>query len=154
MRDEGCGLRRVRMAAQLVEAARTSINATLKQLKHDACIQGTFESSHTFERRLAESKRILQKYPERIPVILEKAKRSEAPSVDKQKYLVPADLTVGQFVYVVRKRVKLEPQEAIYLFVGDILPPAHQLLSQVYKDYKNLDGFLYVTYAKEATFGN
>lgn len=39
------------------------------------------------------------------------------------RYLVPADLTVGQFVYVVRKRIKLSAEKAIFIFVKNILPP-------------------------------
>ncbi|MQM11981.1 hypothetical protein Taro_044895 [Colocasia esculenta] len=43
------------------------------------------------------------------------------------RYLVPADLIVGQFVYVVRKRIKLSPEKAIFIFVKNILPPTGQL---------------------------
>lgn len=39
------------------------------------------------------------------------------------RYLVPADLTVGQFVYVVRKRIKLSAEKAIFVFVNNTLPP-------------------------------
>lgn len=39
------------------------------------------------------------------------------------RYLVPADLTVGQFVYVVRKRIDLSPEKAIFIFVKNTLPP-------------------------------
>jgi GABA(A) receptor-associated protein len=39
------------------------------------------------------------------------------------RYLVPADLTVGQFVYVVRKRIKLSAEKAIFVFVKNTLPP-------------------------------
>jgi len=39
------------------------------------------------------------------------------------RYLVPADLTVGQFVYVVRKSIKLSAEKAIFIFVKNILPP-------------------------------
>jgi len=35
---------------------------------------------------------------------------------------VLADLTVGQFVYVVRKRIKLSPEKAIFVFVKNTLP--------------------------------
>jgi len=44
------------------------------------------------------------------------------------RYLVPADLTVGQFVYVVRKRIKLSPEKAIFIFVKNILPPTGNAL--------------------------
>jgi Autophagy protein Atg8 ubiquitin like len=39
------------------------------------------------------------------------------------RYLVPADLTVGQFVYVIRKRIKVSPEKAIFMFVKNVLPP-------------------------------
>lgn len=39
------------------------------------------------------------------------------------RYLVPADLSVGQFVYVVRKRIRLSAEKAIFIFVKNILPP-------------------------------
>merc|ERR1712083_530785 len=97
--------------------------------------------------------RILKKYPDRLPVIVEKAPNSDIPDIDKKKYLVPADLTVGQFVYVIRKRIKLTPEKAIFIFVKDVLPSTAALMSKVYEDHKGEDGFLYVTYSGENTFG-
>lgn len=58
-----------------------------------------------------------------VQVICEKADRSDIPDIDKKKYLVPADLTVGQFVYVIRKRIKLSPEKAIFIFINNVLPP-------------------------------
>jgi GABA(A) receptor-associated protein len=58
-----------------------------------------------------------------VPVICERAAHADIMMIDKKKYLVPTDLTVGQFVYIIRKRMKLSPEKAIFVFVGDILPP-------------------------------
>ncbi|XP_031380665.1 autophagy-related protein 8B isoform X2 [Punica granatum] len=69
-------------------------------------------------------------------------------------YLVPADLTVGQFVYVVRKRIKLSPEKAIFVFVKTILPPTAAMMSAIYEENKDEDGFLYMTYSGENTFGS
>ena len=110
---------------------------------------------------------------------------------------MPSDLTVGQFVYVIRKRIKLAPEQAIFLFVSaGTLPPtvaplqtvrrcthaaaprraprtahaapsiaprtppprapshtARRARSQVYDQHKDEDGFLYMTYSGENTFG-
>jgi hypothetical protein len=44
-------------------------------------------------------------------------------SLSTHRYLVPSDLTVGQFVYVIRKRIKLSPEKAIFIFVKNVLPP-------------------------------
>ena len=74
------------------------------------------------EHRSAESAKIRAKYPERIPVIVQRAAKSQIPDIDKRKFLVPADLTVAQFMWIIRKRVQLPPEKAIFLFVGRLLP--------------------------------
>ena len=73
--------------------------------------------------------------------------------MDKRKYLIPMDLTVGQFVYVIRKRIKINPEKAIFTFVNGKLPPTSQLMSNIYDENKDEDGFLYITYSGENTFG-
>jgi len=113
----------------------------------------SFKDEHPLEKRKAESERIRQKYPDRIPVIVEKIEKSNIPDIDKKKYLVPADLTMGQFVYVIRKRIKLAADQAIFIFVNNTLPPASALMSQIYKEYAGEDGFLTIFYSGESTFG-
>ncbi|KAL3820715.1 hypothetical protein ACJIZ3_006620 [Penstemon smallii] len=113
----------------------------------------SFKLEHPLEKGRAESGRIREKYPDRIPVIVEKSERSDVPDIDKKKYLVPADLTVGQFVYVVRKRIKLSAEKAIFVFVKNMLPPTAALMSAIYDENKDEDGFLYMTYSGENTFG-
>ncbi|KAK8493530.1 hypothetical protein V6N13_029571 [Hibiscus sabdariffa] len=113
----------------------------------------SFKLEHPLERRQAEAARIREKYPDRIPVIVERADKSDVPDIDKKKYLVPADLTVGQFVYVVRKRIKLGPEKAIFIFVKNILPPTAAMMSAIYDENRDEDGFLYMTYSGENTFG-
>jgi len=105
------------------------------------------------EKRKSEAERIRAKYPDRVPVICEKADRSDIPDIDKKKYLVPADLTVGQFHYVIRKRIKLAPEKALFLFCSNSIPPNAALMSTVYEEQKDEDGFLYVQYSGESTFG-
>ncbi|CAI4219690.1 unnamed protein product [Parascedosporium putredinis] len=100
-------------------------------------MRSKFKDEHPFEKRKAEAERIRQKYADRIPVICEKVEKSDIATIDKKKYLVPADLTVGQFVYVIRKRIKLSPEKAIFIFVDE-----------------DEDGFLYITYSGENTFGD
>ncbi|KAI9174123.1 hypothetical protein LWI28_012243 [Acer negundo] len=112
-----------------------------------------FKQEHDLEKRRAEAARIREKYPDRIPVIVEKTERSDIPNIDKKKYLVPADLTVGQFVYVIRKRIKLSAEKAIFIFVDNVLPPTGAIMSAIYEEKKDEDGFLYVTYSGENTFG-
>lgn len=113
-----------------------------------------FKSKHSITDRLQESSRILQKYPERIPIICEKSKNSNnVPDLDKSKYLVPSDLTIGQFMFVIRKRMKLSSEQAIFLFVNNSIPSTNAIIYEIYHSYKDEDGFLYITYSGENTFG-
>eukprot|EP00996_Jenningsia_fusiforme_P004213 NODE_5021_length_729_cov_31.676471_g4662_i0.p3 GENE.NODE_5021_length_729_cov_31.676471_g4662_i0~~NODE_5021_length_729_cov_31.676471_g4662_i0.p3 ORF type:complete len:121 (+),score=38.53 NODE_5021_length_729_cov_31.676471_g4662_i0:127-489(+) len=112
-----------------------------------------FKQENPLEKRKAESEKIRQKYTDRIPVICEKADGSDVPDIDKKKYLVPSDLTVGQFVYVVRKRIKLPAEKAVFLFVNNALPPTAALMAHLYEAHKDEDGFLYINYSGENTFG-
>ncbi|EFE44125.1 hypothetical protein TRV_01085 [Trichophyton verrucosum HKI 0517] len=130
--------------------------ATTQQLtyKKSATMRSKFKDEHPFEKRKAEAERIRQKYADRIPVICEKVEKSDIATIDKKKYLVPADLTVGQFVYVIRKRIKLSPEKAIFIFVDEVLPPTAALMSSIYEEHKDEDGFLYITYSGENTFGS
>ncbi|KMS99141.1 hypothetical protein BVRB_2g047490 [Beta vulgaris subsp. vulgaris] len=100
-----------------------------------------------------DATRVREKYPDKIPVIVEKAERSDIPNINKKKYLVPADLTVGQFVYVIRRRIKLSADKAIFIFVDNVLPSTGAIMSATYEEKKDEDGFLYVTYSGENTFG-
>lgn len=69
------------------------------------------------------------------------------------RYLVPKDLTVGQFTYVIRKRIRLSPEKALFIFVKNVLPPNAALMDHIYQDHQDEDGFLYMTYSGENTFG-
>lgn len=114
----------------------------------------TFKQEFSFNKRLDESSRVLIKYPDRIPVIVEKSTtQPDLPTIDKKKYLVPFDLNMGQFIYVIRQRLKLRPEEAIFLFVNNQIISGTSIIGHIYNYGKDLDGFLYIQYAKENVFG-
>jgi hypothetical protein len=46
----------------------------------------------TFSSVCAWPQKIKSKYPDRIPVIVQKSPKSDAPEIDKKKFLVPADV--------------------------------------------------------------
>ncbi|KAF7811172.1 autophagy-related protein 8C-like [Senna tora] len=112
-----------------------------------------FKIENTFEKRLLQSNEIREKYPDRVPVIVERAQRSRIRDIDKNKFLVPADITIGQFVCIIRKRLKVTAETAIFVFINNILPPTSEMLGSIYEKNKEEDGYLYVTYSGENTFG-
>ena len=115
-------------------------------------IEKSFKDKYTFKKRLNESTNIVVKYPERIPIIVERFNKS-LPEIDRKKYLAPSDLSVGNFMYVIRKRIKLQPERSLFLFFNDKLLPVNTLLGSAYNQHKDDDGFLYIKYCEETTFG-
>ena len=113
-----------------------------------------FKSENTLQKRKEESEKIRKKHPDRVPIIVEKSSNCKnIPDIDKKKYLVPKELTIGQFQYVIRKRIKLDSQKALFIFINNKLPITSELLTSIYEKEKDEDGFLYITYASENTFG-
>ena len=106
----------------------------------------------TDPKKLEEYQRIQRKYPDRIPVILQKGNRT-APDIDRNKYLVHKDITFGAFVGVVRQRLKMKPDEALFILVNNSLVTQTELMSNIYYKYKSPEGFLLLEYSLESTFG-
>uniref|UniRef100_A0A452J2F3 Microtubule associated protein 1 light chain 3 gamma n=1 Tax=Gopherus agassizii TaxID=38772 RepID=A0A452J2F3_9SAUR len=53
-----------------------------------------------------------------------------------------------------RTRMSLTATQAFYLLVNNKnLPSMSMTMGEVYRDHKDEDGFLYVTYASQETFG-
>ena len=100
-----------------------------------------------------EAKRIMTKYPTRIPIIVNKHKNCSLQDIDMKKYLVDKDMNMREFLYVIRKRIQLDKSESIFLIINNKLCSSNDIISKIYQDEKNEDGFLYVIYSCENTFG-
>jgi GABA(A) receptor-associated protein len=109
-----------------------------------------YKTKYTYEQRVEQSSKIMRKYEARIPVLV----FSKDVILNKFKFLVPSDLSFSQFVYIVRQRIEnLKENEALYFFVKDNLISPNSTLIQLYDEYKDDDGHIYITITKETTFG-
>ena len=111
-----------------------------------------FKEERTFEKRIEESENILRKYPSKIPIILEKGIQSlsDLSDLEQRKYLVPNDITIAQFTFIIRKRLKLKPEDHLYIYF-DIQTPlsAQSYMDEIYNKYADEDKFLYLFYTRE-----
>merc|ERR1712227_1047296 len=89
-----------------------------------------YKEEHPFEKRRAEGEKIRRKYPDRVPVIVEKSPKARIGDLDKKKYLVPSDLTVGQF-----------------FFLNNVIPPTSATMGSLYQEHHEEDFFLYIAYS-------
>lgn len=114
----------------------------------------SFTEKPVHQRRM-EVSRLLKKYPNKIPVIIQKDKSCSFETASNiNKFLVPADLTVGQLIYTLRQRVKLSPEQALFIFFNQQIISTTSTMRETYIQHHNKDDeMLYATYSTETTFG-
>ena len=117
----------------------------------------TYKEEHSLEKRLSETNALREKYPDRIGLIIEPTPSctlSTLSGVQKRKYAVYNDMHCSAFMNIVRQKLELAPEIALIFFVnGKHLITGSQLISEIYDQYKNEDGFLYIEYCVENAFG-
>jgi hypothetical protein len=128
------------------------MNFYYKQYIMVYCEKFNFYKTFSDLERENEYKRIIKKYPDRLPIIIESG-TDETLEIKRNKFLVPKDITFVHLLTVVRKNIKLNHEKAIYLMIGETMVPTSTTLLSIYEDYKAKDNFLYVNYYTEKTFG-
>lgn len=103
-------------------------------------------------KALVESVR--QKYPDRLPIIVDRATSTD-PILPKNKYIIESTSTMGTLIAVLRKHLILPSGSALFFYTeSQVMVPVGALIGDIYKQYKNEDGFLYILYTLENTFGD
>uniref|UniRef100_A0A4W4HG34 Microtubule-associated protein 1 light chain 3 gamma, like n=1 Tax=Electrophorus electricus TaxID=8005 RepID=A0A4W4HG34_ELEEL len=94
---------------------------------------------------------IRSKFPNKLPVIVERyVQEKQLPLLDKTKFLVPQELTMGQFL----SKIALEATQALYLLIsGKNMCSMTASMAEVYAQHRDADGFLYMSYASQDIAG-
>ncbi|XP_042658790.1 microtubule-associated proteins 1A/1B light chain 3C-like [Tyto alba] len=105
--------------------------------------------------RMHEVTQIRLKYPNKIPVIVERYQKERTlPPLTRSKFLVSQDLPLSQFAVTLRTRLCLASSQTFYLLVNNQgLPNMAITMQELYRDNRDEDGFLYLTYASQEMFG-
>lgn len=114
-----------------------------------------YRDTHSLVERRIAAKKVLDKYPDRVPVIIE-ASTDLNPEMKSVKFLIYSDITMSEFIYIIRNRIgkSLHPGQAIFLFTErNTLPPSSEMMNHIYEDHKNEDGMLYLKLDLETTYG-
>jgi GABA(A) receptor-associated protein len=126
-----------------------------------------FKKKYSLDERKNITIKILEKYEDKCPIYL---------SIDKQilsnidsmfikninRYIVTSNLTLTQFLSILRKKINFSQNESLTLFVeiyndkkiiNSILAPLTSSIGSIYNNYKDEDGFIYLNIVKENVFG-
>ncbi|CAK68691.1 unnamed protein product (macronuclear) [Paramecium tetraurelia] len=123
----------------------------------------TYKDSHTLEDRKKRVQEQLAKYPEMIPIIVEKIPGCKLPQLQKVKFLVNSSFSFNEFKNTIKKKLNLdEKTSTLFMYCGKNLmnertsynQQLDDKLKNIYDQYKDPeDGFLYLHYADAETFG-
>ena len=109
--------------------------------------------------RRREAQQLLKSNPRMVPTILEATTPALQAQLTQNKYcsprfLIPTMYTFHEFTQVLRRRLLLDPSDAVVLMVGgNVIPEMEQTMGKVYEKHKSEDLFLYVSYTREVVYG-
>lgn len=112
-----------------------------------------FYKENTLDQLLNESKRLRNKCPSRLPVIIDRLNK-HTQKLDKNKFLIPNSFTMGDILNMVRKRLNLNSKTGLYFYLENgSIPSYESLVSTLFVEQANKGGFLVIKYSEEDTFG-
>ena len=115
-----------------------------------------FKHRNPFLTRQQWSKEAVEKYPDKIQVIIEKdLKCVSLDELGNPKFLMPNSFAISEVQMILRRKLNLSKEQAVFLLVrdGKELVRSNMGLQEVYAKYQDNDGFLYMLYTEETTFG-
>ena len=115
---------------------------------------GNYRKNVPFDERKLKASLILKQHSDRVPVVVECSEQLQSVHpLKKNKFIVPFELTLAQFIFVIRKHMKLDPSYAIFIFINNKLHPTTAIMGDLYAGQKDEDGFMYLDVFQESTFG-
>ena len=124
-----------------------------------------FKNEQSFEDRKAISERLRNKFPDRIPVIIQYAPNlSHLYSSNTEgnlentnfykKYLVPSNVSLLHLQCQIREDLQINETQGLFMLINkSALPLMTNLIQHLYDRHKDDDDFLYVLCSGENTFG-
>ena len=110
-----------------------------------------FKKKLSFGKRLQLYKKIVENNENLIPIIIQVHKNCKL-KLNREKWLVDSEITISELLIKLREQTNIENNETIFIFnVGKKLLNTMDNMKDLYRNYKDDDGFLYLIISLENT---
>jgi GABA(A) receptor-associated protein len=106
-----------------------------------------------FEERKQESQKLINIWPDKVPIFAERSRNSRLEELDKQKMLCPENHRFSQFIACLRAKLNLNARQSLFIFINKKIITSDLTMRKVYEDNKDEDGFLYLEYCEHEYLG-
>mmetsp|Transcript_15993 Transcript_15993/g.15918 ORF Transcript_15993/g.15918 Transcript_15993/m.15918 type:complete len:122 (-) Transcript_15993:680-1045(-) len=101
-----------------------------------------YKESIPFQVRKASYDKMMQENPGKYPAVLLKGNNCKY-NIPLHKFALEGSMTMGTFLYTVRRYFKLSSKQGVYLYLCDTLPMLNAKISELHQRCADEDGCLY-----------
>lgn len=117
-----------------------------------------YKKENSLEFRKSKSQLLLNKYNDRLPIIVQKSDRDKSlPDMPMIKLLTPKNISLNNLLINIKNKYinKINANIAIYLFTeNNHILTGNDIITTIYDIHKDKqDNFLYLFFCSENTFG-
>lgn len=118
-------------------------------------IEFKYKTTTPLKDRKKKAEEIIKKYPDKVPIILERAPNSDINIITSEKYVIPGCFDGNQLLYSLQYKLPKNSNQSLFLLIdGKITFDLKTKVIDLYNKYKHDDdNFLYIMYSNECVWG-
>jgi GABA(A) receptor-associated protein len=101
-------------------------------------IEFKYKTTTPLKDRKKKAEEIIKKYPDKVPIILERAPNSDINIITSEKYVIPGCFDGNQLLYSLQYKLPKNSNQSLFLLIeGKITFDLKTKLIDLYNKYKN-----------------
>ena len=117
-------------------------------------LEKQYESEQELQKQVLKVQKLMEKNPNRIPIVIVFEKETETMfGVAKKKLLIPGNYKINDLLKTIKKDCTITSDKALYFFTKNVMVKQNDTIKALYDKYKSDDILLYIRCTGMPTFG-